>query len=404
MKLLNYFLFTAIFAFLAVFFLGEKTSYDYVFLLPLSVFILTLFFKRTLLLYNNSIVYYLVLLQISFRYLLLPILIAKGGIMTAGNYTSYGEETIFFMMIEVLSVYLVLAINAYKHKKVIQNNAPIQEFIEPNFILIIILGLTFSYIYLSGYFYKVNYIWELRNYIENKADFDNDSALAGILFYPLRVIISLLFFSLIYTSRLKRNFKILFVLGIIALNSVIIVGTSRFRILFNILPLFFISYIVFNKIKMYITIGLISILIPVIVISTLAKFKTDYQDSHNTFLTSTATLNAYFSGPGNVSTGLELYFSEEPWNNTSFLYNDLFQNVPIMSKYTDNKFKTNIFFNEKIYGHRLYQDQIVPLSLNGLIHFGLIGVFIYPMFFIWLALVFERKFFKAKFIDRKSVV
>src|SRR5690606_18882762 len=97
-------------------------------------------------------------------------------------------------------------------------------------------------------------------------------------------------------------------------------------------------------------------------------------------------------------------FNTIKWSDSVFyLFNDTLQNVPILSKLTDDTYKTTIRFNEAIYGHKLWADQIVPLSVSGLFHFGYIGIFIYNPFFIVIALFFERCAYQFKYIGYKYI-
>lgn len=59
--------------------------------------------------------------------------------------------------------------------------------------------------------------------------------------------------------------------------------------------------------------------------------------------------------------------------------------------------------NEEIYSHRLYADQIVPLSISSLFHFGFLGIFFYSSFFLSIALYFERLSNKIQFIGYKFI-
>src|SRR5690606_26383908 len=184
-----------------------------------------------------------------------------------------------------------------------------------------------------------------------------------VLFYTILILISIILFSYIYTKNWKNHYKVFFLFLIIALNSIIIVETSRFSIVLTVLPLFVIIYTVFEKLKKQILLGILILFIPVITITTVAKSFRPYNNISPSIINANS-LNAYFSGPNNVSTGLKLYYSKDNWSRYDFLFNDLFQNVPVISNYTNDNYKTTIFFNEQVYNARFSQDQIVPLILS----------------------------------------
>ncbi|GIJ93922.1 hypothetical protein CAPN002_11400 [Capnocytophaga stomatis] len=150
-------------------------------------------------------------------------------------------------------------------------------------------------------------------------------------------------------------------------------------------------------------ISFIAFIIPVILITSIGKFsKEDERISTDSFFNA-SSLNAYFAGPGNIASGIEAYEKLVIKDKPLFFINDLLQNFPGLSKYSSDSYKTNIYFNQEIYGHRLYQDQIVPLSTSGIFHFGYWGSFIYAPVFIFIALYMERKSYRESFLGYKFV-
>ena len=395
-----------ILSFIAVFLfilLPGSNNYKYIILLPISTSMLSVIFYKPLSLYNNSIVFVLILLQIMIRYVILPLQIVNGDLDNSTGVLLYSTEAIFFMIIELFVVYLTISIFSNKYGTAYSDRTRESHLINNNIALISLMVLLGLYIYISGYFSRVNYIWNLQSFVERKYELEEVNSLSSVLFYPFRMIVSLMLISYIYTRRIKDGYKIVIIMCIVVLNSLIIVGTSRFSIILTVLPLTYIIYLLFEKNRKYIIYGLVSVIIPVIIVSSINKFSSNSDVQVASSIVSGGSINAYFSGPENMRRGIDLYYLRDNWQRTNFFINDIFQNVPILSKLTDDSFKTNIFFNEYIYGHRAYQDQIVPLSLNGLVHFGVLGPLIYPFIFISLSLFFERKFLSTSNIGYKLV-
>ncbi|MDD2474651.1 MAG: O-antigen ligase [Dysgonamonadaceae bacterium] len=379
------------------------TGFDYLYLLPFSVLVLSLIFRKQLMQYKGSFVATLLLIQVGIRYLAIPLYNSFSDNTDIVFTNVYHFEVVFFMILELIAIYSVLAYYSNKQLNALKIKQDKIKTITPSLSLILILSVVFIYIFLSGFFLRVNYIWQIKSFIEMSEQIDKIPALAGVLFNPFRIIASLLLISFIYNKPIKNVFKVLFLFAILIFNSIIIVETSRISIILIILPLAFIFYTVFNDLKKHILIGMGFILISVIAITTIGKFSRTIERSESFSIINEKSLNAYFAGPMNINTALNLYYDRDEWDRMDFMMNDFFQNVPMLSRLTEDDFKTNVLFNEQIYGHRVFQDQIVPLSLNGLIHFGVIGPLLYPLLFITLALFFERRYLQRKFIGDKFV-
>lgn len=400
-QFLNSIILFSILTVFALIFSTESFEFNYLITLPLSVFVLTILFRNKLIQYNNSIVLILVLFQVTIRYLVLPLLMGFGSELSIiGDHFNRGEA-IFVMILELFVVYLCFFLYAKRYQIAINNKKENLTLLYPNFKIVITIGILFLFILFSGYFTRVNYIWNLDIFMEENNELENVSSWASVLFTPLRLIASLIAISYIYKKRFKKGLTILLLFIVILLNSIIIVGSSRFSIVLSVLPLIAIIYLLFNNVRKQIIISFMVLISLVLSITTINKFARF--DTSTSSLVDANSLNAYFSGPGNVSKGIDLYYSIDNWDRVQFTVSDLLQNIPIFSKFTSDKYKTNIYFNEAIYGHRLYQDQIVPLSLNGRIHLGVVGPLIYPFLFISLALLFERKYLGSLNIGYKLV-
>ena len=374
-------------------------------LLPFSFLVLTIFFHKVYKLLSKSTVFNIFIFQACIRYCALPTLISLDPVFMLDS-ESYYNIAILIMVLELLFVFIMFIIfsnkqnDAYINRKI--NILPLQS----KLLLPIFLILIFYYIYTTGAFTKINMIWNLSDYIE-QSTISSDSLEEtgfGIIFFNLfKSLTALYFISIIYkTNKIKQANKKWLYLTVVFLSSLFIVGSSRLSfILFAIPLLVLIGFLV--KVKDYKKIAkaaLVFILV-LIVSTTIAKFTRYDNVSSIEKVITISSLNIYFSGPQNIAIGLKVYENKKSYESVFYLINDTFQNVPLLSKITVDKYKLTVKFNEEIYGHSLYADQIVPLSISGLFHFSFLGVFFYSSFFITIALYMERLSYKLSFIAYK---
>lgn len=105
-------------------------------------------------------------------------------------------------------------------------------------------------------------------------------------------------------------------------------------------------------------------------------------------LLSFGTLNAYFSGPSNVETGIKVsnYVTSNGINRFELLISDIFRNFPLLNKYLSSTEISSVYiFNRLHYGSGVAIDQIIPFACQSYTFFG-IFFFIPEMILIWIAL------------------
>lgn len=391
----------------SLFHIGES-SFSYAYILPFLVFLLSLVFSNTYKRYQHSFIFKILVVQIIIRYCVLPALLSSGEYFRVG-YDSYLLNTsVVIMIIELLSVFIILFLFQYKQEEFYKNR---ELNIKPLFnipIIFIICSLMLAYIYSSGTFEIINPIWGLSNYVDKYITNNEElevSSYGVIIFNILKALLALAFISLVINSRyIKENRKKWVYLTIILLTNLYIVGTSRFSIILFTLPLLILILGLIDKrdAKKVLTIATSSMLV-VLAITSIAKFSRYGNEADLSSIISANSLNAYFSGPGLIAVGLEASYNVKPYETTLFFINDIFQNIPLLSNFTVNDYKTNIVFNESIYGHRIYADQIVPFSISGIFHFGILGLNIYSSLFLAISLWFERIYYKTAHIGFKYI-
>lgn len=379
--------------------------YENLFALPLSLILMSLLFGGIFGSLKNSVVFNLLILQAVLRYCIVPHKIASGEDITGFN-SPNGEAAIFLMIVEIALTFVILYFVAPKQKDAYINRTieiiPIKNSI---FIygLILILAL---YIYTSGYFSKVNLVWKLDSFVQKYAvegEELGDTGFAAILFTPLKTITAIFLMSVIYTSKkILYSKKKYAYLSIIIISSLFIIGTSRLSIVFFALPLLILATLILDRKSSRKLISFFIIFfIPIILVASIAKFTRNEQKVSTESFFDASTLNGYFAGPGNVATGLDAHESLVIKDYPLFFINDIIQNLPGLAKQSSDLYKTNNVFNKTIYGHNLIRDQIVPLSVAGVFHFGIFGSFIYAPLFLAIAFYMERKSYNESFLGFK---
>lgn len=370
---------------------NENVNFQYIYVLPISLLIFFFLERITVTKIRKSFVYYIFYIQAIIRYTIIPIGIANNFDVGNGNITIYGNLAVFLMILELMYCYIVFLVSSNIFNFTQFKQAKKLILVKKSYLTFAFIFVLFLIIFSSGYLSKVNMIWNLNKYIiesqSGNLDDENINSIGGLLFKPFKIITLLLIATYIISSnKIKENYKFYLLVGLILLMSLFIVGSSRMSIITFIIPYYIIISNIFgNKYKKKLTIYLGVIIIPIIIFTSINKFtRVDREVNVETIL-SISSLNAYFAGPGNMAIGIESFENLKEKEYASFLFNDLFQNVPLVSKLTNPLKKSNYVFNREIYGHSYWQTQIVPLNISALYHFNYFGFGIYTSLFLFLA-------------------
>lgn len=372
---------------------NENRNYQQIVMLPVFLLFFNILGYWAFSKLRKSIVYYSFYFQAIIRYCLIPIGIALGNTLGVGKDSSSGDVAIFIMGIELLAIFLLFM---FQNSKKEANLSPNLILISRNYWIYLCAGIMFLIIVSSGFLNKVNFLGNFASYVEKyegtgeEVEFDS---IGGVLFGPFRIIILLILSSFILgAKRLGHIQKLIALIALMGLMSSFIVGASRLSILLFILPFYLLLNDILDKhSKKFVGTGLLSLMVPVLLFASLAKFTRGDNVATTESILNTGNLNAYFAGVGNVAVGVDTFEKQENKTYLLSLFNDLFQNIPLLSKITDDTYKTNMAFNKEIFGHSLWQTQIVPLNISGLFHFNIYGVGIYSVLCLFLALQLERK-------------
>ncbi|WP_293956143.1 MULTISPECIES: hypothetical protein [unclassified Sphingobacterium] len=365
--------------------------YHYTYILSFSFSIYLAFLAKKILTLSRYLVFWIILLQQFLRYVLIPILVVAGNEIPFGG-TSYNVNIAIFMQVIEL---LVITIALYSVNKF----PPVQKksyFVNLNIPLIAVLIFSIILMVIKReYFERLNFIFSFNTYLEAKLnnEIEKADAIMGIMFPTIRIFIILFLFSVINKIFKRDRNKFIMCLIIIFFNSTLILGTSRFSIIYSTLPLIYLLILYFPKYKRKLLVTTVIMSIFVIGISSINKYtRKDREASASDFL-SFFQMNAYFSGVANYAIGIDAYDSKNVTLTDHFYYfiSDVNQNLPGLASLSDNAFKTNIIFNDTLYGKSQSYDQIVPISIAGLFHFSFWFFYIYCFILTKLAFFFERK-------------
>ena len=388
-------------------FTDENKYFSYIFILPLSFFILNLLFYKIMDFLKNSIVFKTFLIQSIIRYCIIPILLISGNNFLSGNYSNYTNISIFIMVLELSIIFLISHFISRKQQNAFTKKNENIVFVPSSIKYIIVLIVCFLLVIFTGYVNKINFIWSLNDFINNKNTEEVSGSAIGLISFNLfRILLMVMLIGFVYKSKIiKDKLKIYLYLLIIILSSITIIGVSRLSIVSFTVPFLLLILMMVNKNdKSKLFYFFIILFIPIIIYTSVSKFASNKNSYTAENLISVSTVNAYFSGIGNMNVGVDLYFDDYQNNsyNPIIIFNDYFQNIPILSNFTTDN-KSSILYNYKIYNIENKADQIVPLAISGLLHFGIIGSVLYSPLFMLLSYYFERRAYKSNNILIKYI-
>lgn len=396
-------LFTLSFLFFCIgFFIYGKisnTSYQDVYFLPIGLGFFTLFISNLFVKLKSYFIFWIITIQQVVRYIIIPLLFIGGGKLRFGSTTVNEAYAVSMMLIEL--VFILMAYYICTFSKEVKPKTGKLNFLSLNvintglfflFILIIALNRTFLQ--------KLSFVWDIAAYLKLKVsgDLENISPLVSIMFPVMRAYIVLFIFSVIDSFKLKLGTKLMLSILVVLINASIIIGISRFSIVYASFPLillliyFYPSYR--RKVIIYASVffGLI------LAVASLAKFSGNAKNADVGGFFTLHQLNAYFGGVANYSIGYDSYKKNQvnPFDKYYYFISDITQNIPVLSKFSNDNYKTNIKFNDQIYGAGRSRDQIVPISVAGLYHFSMYFFYIYIFILTVLAFKFETKAYSTQ--------
>ncbi len=212
-------------------------------------------------------------------------------------------------------------------------------------------------------------------------------------------------------SRGYSRYLFILLLFVCILNIGLIIGERRTAQIYTMLLLYLILLPMFPRQKRSITVATIGTGLFVIIFMSIYKFYGAFQfESYSSALTNTSLsfdhwsrlFQSYFFGPQNVAAFLEFsYFYEV---SPLRLFNDIWRSIFLLNRLAlSDELLVSQAFNKHIYG----SDQLVGhVVSSGAYTYGIIGVVFLPIltfFNITVALFFEKRFSRTRYVDIKLV-
>lgn len=365
----KYIFILSICSFILTFLLGETQMS----ILPLLYGILTKYLTP-----KNTVVgggFLTMLMVLSFRYLLYPLLYTKDPNTEADNLLFY--IALALMIIELLVIFLVIYI-FYKRKHAV--NEPVKSTYVSSVVPVVFLVIMLGYL-LSGADLFVNKHFIFSYGIEDKITDDDivEANVMGKIVEWGQIFIQIYILSLFYKQYVKKSSVKWIFLSIVVLsyNCLFVLNDSRLSLFVPVITTITILHKLYGRKARLPILSLAAFLILSLTLVSLVKFFGETEISEDTNLFSESLINAYFGGINNVIIGLKTFVLNGV--RPELIYIDAFRGAMLISKYFAGVQGSAALYNYAIYGG-IAQDQIIPTVTQGLLYFG-------PLFF-WLTTVF----------------
>ena len=206
-----------------------------------------------------------------------------------------------------------------------------------------------------------------------------------------------------YQYHNKLKYFLLSSLILIIFYALIMEGNSRNSIIIPAISIIFIMSTLFPKYKRGIWTSMIVIIAIISVLSIIFKvFRNDIAAAMEADTLSywISYLDIYFAGISNMGrvVSAKLIYGDE-YNNFLLMINDLFSNIPLLSKFTDDKY-SSLYLFLKFWDRN---DQVIPSSGNGLFYFGYFLAPVVPVLIATLAHFFEKKRYESMYLTEYVV-
>lgn len=389
---------------------GIASGYELLFLLPLCFGLCFFLGLSRPLLTGKSIFLWTFMIFAFVRYVVLPVSMVWQSYYTGYAYAAPDplsiRKGILLMIYELLVSTIAICLWYRKHL------FPTVDYLAQNQRLLKNKSVYLFFILLSGLMLLANPI--ALNSISFLTDFrrggGDGSLLTSISVHSAilaKILLYFIFMDILHWRYLKTQKTIYYILSIIvsALNIVIFVGTNRKRVLMHAISTVLALRVTYPKWKKTSS-GIIFALVLLLVFQlTVFRF---YTNSRNSIFENLAgTLQVYFSGPYNMAIAIEVaedYSSPVSSFNILYDFGRPFVGVGYFFKRYDSLTSTEYFNRRLSIGGILRSDQIMPISGQGLLHFGMVFAPAYLVLCIYLGLFMERKLRRTENFEKKYIL
>ncbi|NRG48143.1 hypothetical protein HRF87_25975, partial [Bacillus sp. CRN 9] len=117
----------------------------------------------------------------------------------------------------------------------------------------------------------------------------------------------------------------------------------------------------------------------------------------NPFENISSVFQSYFAGPSNLSTAVYMTETNE-YNGLAVFIVDILKQTPVIQFFFQdlNTPTSPVLFNGALYGHFEKKDQIIPLTGQGYLYFGLFFAPILSIFILYISMYYDKAIMNNK--------
>lgn len=311
-------------------------------------------------------------------------------------YIKHPDTVLQIMSIELLSLYIVMAL--YKKK---DNNTYLSNYNENYGIFnVFSVGVVCAFIIIL--FIHPTLIFRIFTGSKESA---NLSSTIQLIYNFGIVILNLGILKAVKNLNIKEEkIKILISL-VITLISLLLLGVnqdgdiSRWIMIINLVINIIILIKYYDKSKKFIGTIFLIMAMCILILGTFMKFNDDKINSTNVYQYITSevinyeTIDVYFAGPFQLDNAIKV--RENNKIDITNLFVDIFANCPIINNYLDKSETTPRLYNFSYYNSYIAKDKICPLSGQAYIYFGLAFSSIFSIISLCLAIKFNNLAIKS---------
>lgn len=330
------------------------------------------------------------------RFVILPFIYYTDQKNYTEFYVKHQDLVLQIMCIELLSLYIIMAL--YKKK----NDSKYLSNYDENYKIFNIFTVAIVCAFIIILLVYPTLIFRI---FTNTKESVNLSSNVQLIYNFGVVILNLGILKAIKNLNIKEEkIKILISMGI-TLLSIVLLGVnragdiSRWTMLINLLINIIILTKYYDKSKRIIGTIFSIIAICILILGTFMKFNDDEINSINVYQYITSevinyeTFDVYFAGPFQIDNAIEV--KEDNEIDITNLFIDIFANCPIINNYLDKSETTPTLYNFAYYNSYIAKDKICPLSGQAYIYFGLALSSIFSIISLCLAIKFNNLAIKS---------
>ncbi|REG77487.1 O-antigen polymerase [Algoriphagus antarcticus] len=309
----------------------------------------------------------------------------------------------YLMLVEMVLIFFT--IKFFSRKK----NIVIPFVTKPNFVFIFLLVVCSLILIIAFPVLLRNYhfVFDSSRYADPTYAFGDEEMVYGptlgleLLKFTIIFLNLYLFekYCLKYFSSKKAIYIFLSVVCILVF-SLFYIGISRSSILLPFLSYFFIVSKFYKeyskKILLFISIYFFVLMLTLTIFK---QFRTSsVSDGVEIFIGPvyfSNFINGYTNSFPNIYQGLYGFKDYEGEIDVELILNDYLSSIPFLHRLANMDYRTNVIFNEKISTVNRPSSRILPMSIQGYMHLGVVFFFIYPVLSVLLILYFDSFFLQS---------